>query len=69
MNPSTKILAEKSMNRTASNRNIESPLARSKLLTNRSNGDSNNNSQLRNFLVNQITREHRNTVARAKAVF
>ena len=57
------------MNRTASNWNIESPLARSKLLTNWSNNDQNNTIQFRNFLENQVTREHRITLAQAKAFF
>ena len=33
LNPSIKIVAEKSLNQTASNLNVESPLARSKLPT------------------------------------
>ena len=45
------------MRRTASNWNIESPFARSKLLTNWSNNDPNHTIQLRDFLENQITRE------------
>ena len=65
----SKSFAEKSTNRTASNWRIESPLARSKLPTNRSNNDPNNTIKLRDFLENQITREDRITVARAKPFF
>ena len=57
------------MNRTASNWNIESPLARAKLLTNWSNNDPNKTIQLRDFLENKITREDRITVERAKPLF
>ena len=55
------------MIQTASNWNIESPLARSKLLTNWFNNDLNNT--LRDFFENQITSEDRITVARAKPFF
>ena len=65
------LLKAKSMNQPASNWNwnIQSPLARSKLLTNWSNNYLNNTIQLLDFLENQITREDRITVARVKPFF
>ena len=66
---SIKIFAEKSMNQTASNLNVESPSARSKLSTNWSNHEPNDTIQLPDFSENQITRENIISVALAKDIF
>ena len=62
--------AEKSMNRTASNWNIESPLGRSKLFTNWSNKDMNNTIQVDSTpsLSWESDHERRGTVKKERLV-
>ena len=77
LNPSIKIICWKPMNRTASNWNIESLLARSKLLTNWSNNDPNNTIQQistprlpweSNHNRTQNYRRNENTLASARPI-
>ena len=69
LNPSIKIFAEQSMNQTASNLSVESPLARSNMPTNWSDNEQNNTITLRDFHENQITREPRISVAWVSDIF
>ena len=63
MNLLIKIFAAKSINQSASILNIESTLARAKLLADGSNNEPNNAIQLRNFHAHQMTKEIGTSVA------